>query len=200
MPNNLQSIVGGIFRAVSNNKVSLGLTDQNVTTDNPQTYTWIGHSDKLPTYPTDREQTQSPAIPWYSKSSGTGFSYSQPVPTDFTSRFAANTPGTDVSITDQASSIGSTIQSVPRYVPMGNMQFNGYEMSPQNGAHFKNYFANQLGMQNLNPLPNASNVLTAIQEQQGIQTDGSADVWHSHFRLFQNLGKDYRPAQQFRGS
>ena len=194
MANNFQSIVGGIFRGISQNKSSAGLSESNVKELNPQTYQFIGLSSKDPRYPVAKEQTQNPALPWNSSSAGTQLGYTQPIPTNVPEKLGQQLPAPDAAPTQWASSIGSMVQPVPGYVPLNNWQINNYGMSPQNGSHFLNYFANQRGIQNLQPIPVASNVLTAVQEQQNIQTDGSADVWNGHFNLFRSMAKDYNPS------
>jgi len=198
MPNNFQSIFGGIIRGLSNDKRSVGLTGHNVSTDNPHTYTWIGQETSDLRQPIEKEQSQNPSLPFAKGSSGTQYSYTQPLPTDITTLVSAGSPGTSIAETDQASAIGSMIQTVPNKVPVNNSQSNGYGMSPQNGDHFKQYFANQIGVMNKNPVPMASQVLTAVQEQQNTNTDGSSDVWHGSWQTIQSMRKGYRPANQFR--
>jgi hypothetical protein len=196
-PNNFQSIVGGIFRGLSNDKRSVGLTGSNVKTDNPHTYAWIGQETSDLRQPIEKEQSQNPSLPFAKGSSGTQYSYTQPLPTDVRTLIAQGSPGTNIALTDEASSIGSMIQTVPAQVPMNNWNFSGYGMSPQNGDHFKLYFANQLGVRNMNPTPMASQVLTAVQEQQNTNTDGSSNVWHGSWQTIQSMRKGYRPANQF---
>jgi hypothetical protein len=198
MPNNFDSIFGGILRGLSNDKRSVGLTGSNVKTDNPHTYTWIGQETSDLRQPIEKEQSQNPSLPFAKGSSGTQYSYTQPLPTDITTLVSQGSPGTSIAETDQASSIGSTIQTVPNKVPVNNSQSNGYGMSPQNGDHFKQYFANQIGVMNKNPVPMSSQVLTAVQEQQNMNTDGSSDVWHGSWQTIQSMRKGYRPANQFR--
>jgi hypothetical protein len=88
---------------------------------------------------------------------------------------------------------------MPFSVPINNAPFSGYDMNPLNGTHFKEYFANQINQYHILPAPNASNVLTAVSEQQNSMTDGSADVWQKHDQFLLDNNKGYGPAQAFRG-
>jgi hypothetical protein len=198
MPSNWDSIFGGIIRGLSNDRRSVGLTGSNVKTDNPQTYSWIGQETSDLRQPIDKEQSQNPSLPFAKGSSGIQYAYSQPVTTDVRTLVAQGSPGTNIAYTDQASSIGSMIQTVPTRVRPNNWNFSGYGMSPQNGDHFKLYFANQIGVRNMNPNPMSSQVLTAVQEQQNTNTDGSSDVWHGNWQVIQAMRKGYRPSNQFR--
>jgi len=198
-PNNYGSIVGGIIRGLSNDRRSAGLTGHNVTNDNPQSYAWIGQNTSDLRQPIQKEMSQNPSLPFEKGSSGTQYEYTNPLPTDIRSLVRQGYPGTDVNIVDQASSVGSLVQGMPSFVPINNLQLSGYGMSPQNADHFKYYFANQMGQLNLTPQVNPSNVLTAVQEHQNINTDGSAQVWHGAFQTFGTMLKRYNPANSFRG-
>jgi hypothetical protein len=197
MATNFGSIVGGIIRGLSNDRRSVALTGHNVTTDNPNTYTWIGQEPGDLRQPIQKEMSQNPSLPFEKASSGSQYEYTQPLPTDIRTLITAGSPGTDISPTTYASSIGSWVQRVPSLVPMNNGQFNGYGMSPQNADHFKVHFANQIGMRNMMAAPSASIVATAIQEQANINTDGPTDPWENALSLFQFMRKSYTPSSQY---
>ena len=197
MANNAESIIGGIVRGLVRNKRSLGLSTQNVKANNPQTQQWIGESYGSMTAPIQREQTQNPVLPWSTSSSGTSFSYSKPVPTDI--RYLVES-ATDITPTRYASSVGGLVQPVPGNVPINDMQVKGYGMSPLNGSHFFEYFANQNNQAYSPGLANAANVLTAISEQANVGSDGSADVWRNLYSLQMNASQRYNPAGSFRGA
>src|SRR5215831_17224135 len=130
-----------MIRGLSNDKRSLGIsTSASVKTDNPLTYAWIGQNTSDLRQPIEKEQSQNPSLPFEKSSSGTQYSYSQPLPTDITTLVSQGSPGTNISETDLASSIGSLIQPTPGFVRPDNWNFSGYGMSPQNADHFKAYF------------------------------------------------------------
>lgn len=191
-PRNYESILGSITRAFSKNNSG----------KNPLTRTWIGQEQNDLRQPIEKEQSQSPALPWYSRSSGTAFDWTQPVPalTDIRTRGETNSPGPDSRPTLVASSVGSLVQPMPDNVPLNNVQFSGYGMSPQNGDHFQHYFANQVNQHNITFAVNPANVLTAVSEQQNQMADGSADVWGSYNKIFDAMQKNYRPVTTSRGS
>jgi len=194
MPNNFESIFGGIFRGLSSNKSSAG-TNSLIPTqqNNPLVYGWIGQETNDLRYPISKEQTQNPVL-GPNLSSGTQFAYSSPVPTDIPTQIQGSYPTTDVSRVALVSSrIGSMVQPIPCVVPINNGQFNGYEMSPVNGQHFFGYFANQLGMYNLQGRPNAANVLTAIQAEANVNSDGSSDLWNGAWQTILSMRKSYDP-------
>ena len=198
MATNFGSIVGGIVRGLSNDKRSAGLTGSNVKTDNPHTYNWIGQETSDLRQPIQKEMSQNPSLPFEKGSSGTEYSYSNPLPTDITTLVKQGSPGTNVSPFREASSIGSLIQTVPSYVPNNNWNFSGFGMSPQNADHFKTYFANQIGVNPANPNPLSANVLTAITEQANTPIDGSHDVWNGAWETYISMRKDSKPSNQFR--
>jgi len=198
MATNFGSIVGGIVRGLSNDKRSAALTGSNVKTDNPQTFTWIGQNTSDLRQPIQKEMSQNPSLPFEKGSSGTQYSYSQPLPTDITTLVAQGSPGTNVGEFREASSIGSLIQTIPSIVPNNNWNFSGFGMSPQNGDHFKTYFANQIGINPANPNPLSANVLTAVTEQANIPIDGSVNVWNGAWQTINAMGKPYHPSNQFR--
>jgi len=199
---NLQSILGGIFGGLSNNKSSGGLSGSNVKTNNPQTYAWIGQAAGGTRYQTTRESQQGQQLPWYSGSSGTGFSYSQLLPTDIPSISHQVTPATNVQAMgwDDPSVVGSTISALPGTVPVANFgQFNGYQMNPQNAESWRTYYANQMSNVPLKRQPNASNVASAVTQQSSIGAEGSLDPWASHSSLVTAMAKGYSPTRQFWG-
>src|SRR5215831_14724720 len=188
-----------MIRGLSNDKRSLGIsTSANVKTDNPLTYAWIGQETSDLRQPIEKEQSQNPSLPFAKGSSGTQYSYTQPLPTDVTTLISQGSPGPSITPTVHASSIGSLIQPMPGFVPMNNWAFNGMGMMPQNGDHFKSFFANQNGLANMQPTPLPASVLSAVQEQQNVGSHGSNDVWASGWQTFQAMGKDYKPSNQFR--
>jgi hypothetical protein len=197
-PNNFGSIVGGILRGLSNDKRSVGLTGSNVKTDNPQTYSWIGQETSDLRQPIQKEQSQNPSLAFAKGSSGTQYAYSKPLPTDITTLVSQGAPGTNISETDLASSIGSLIQPTPGFVRPDNWNFSGMGMSPQNADHFKTYFANQIGVNHRVTPPLSAQVMTDVQEQQNTNTDGSSNLWHGAWQTIQSMRKGYRPANQFR--
>jgi hypothetical protein len=196
MPTRWQSITGGILRGLSNDKRSAGLTGSNVKTDNPHTYTWIGQETSDLRQPIQKEQTQQPALPFGMASGGTQYSYQNPLPTDIRMLLTQGSPGTDVGTKDASSDTGSLNQSVPGNAPMNNgFQSSGYGMSPQNGDHFKYYFANSIGAQANNKVPFPSSVLNAVQVQQNSNTDGNPDVWKGAMQVFGSMSKGYAGVQ-----
>lgn len=198
-PNNLQSILGGIFRGMTNNKSSAGLPpDTNVRANNPNTYRWIGApAGDQNNPPITTEQTQQPALAWFRGSAGTAFAYTQPTVTDIPNALSQPTPDTSVAFTNQASSIGSLVQSHPSSVPTGNWQTQGLGMNPTNAEHFREYFANQIGTRHLLPTPNAASVLTAVQSQNNMSADGSVDVRNLRYSITAANAKGYQPLQNF---
>src|SRR5215471_8209973 len=198
MANNFGSIVGGIVRGLSNDRRSAGLTGSNVKTDNPHTYRWIGQETSDLRQPIEKEMSQNPSLPFEKTTSGTEYSYTNPLPTDIRTLIQQGSPGTDIAETRQASSIGSTIQTVPPVVPINNWNFSGMGMSPQNGDHFKYYFANQIGVKNQNANPLPANVLAFSTEQANTVIDGSHDVWNGAWQTFISMRKNYQPSTQFR--
>ncbi len=199
-PTNFGSIIGGIIRGLSNDKRSAGLKGSNVTNDNPQSYGWIGQETSDLRQPIEKEQTQNPSLPFLTKSSGVEYSYTTPLPTDIRSRITAGMPGTNVDSTNQASSIGSMIQTVPSMVLMNNWQEHGYGMSPQNGDHFKTFFANQMGVRAILPQPLPSAVANAVSHQADSNLVGSHDVWHSSWQTFLTMRKTHHPSAQYLGT
>ena len=199
MPNNWDSIVGGIVRGLSNDHRSAGLTGSNVKTDNPHTYAWIGQETSDLRQPIQKEATQNPSLPFTMGSPGTQYSYSQTLPTEVRTFFTQATPGTDVSIRSEASSVGSQTLIPTNYAPINNRQTSGYGMSPQNGDHFKAYFANQIGLNNNLPKANAAVTTEHIQEQQGLGSAGSNAVWHNSWQTFISMRKSYSPNQTYHG-
>ena len=202
MATNFESIVGGIFRGLTKNNLvnpqALGM-NRNIPERVPLVSQWIGRETNDLRQPIEKEQTQNPALPWYSRSSGTQVSYSQPVPTDIPTRIAESIPQPNSNVTLEPSSIGSLVQPMPKEVPLRNWQFNGYEMSPTNGEHFKTFFANQINYINGYASPTPANVLSAVTYQQNLITDGSPDVWESHNRMIKGVEKGYTPYTSFRG-
>jgi len=199
--NNFESIFGGIFRGLASNKSSAGLNQTNTQSDkNPLTYAWIGQQTNDLRQPIEKEQSQSPALPGLFGSSGTAYSYSVPLPTDVRSIASYNNPATSVALNSLPSQLGSTVHPAPAYAPIDNWAFRGYGMSPQNGDHFKQYFANQMGNFNMMPKPNPSNVLTAVSDQANIAVDGSADVWQGTYQTMTLMGKRYNPMANYRGA
>jgi hypothetical protein len=199
IPTNFQSIVGGIFRGLSNDKRSVGLTGSNVKTDNPQTYTWIGQETSDLRQPIEKEQTQNPSLPFLKGSSGTQYAYTNPLPTDIRTGILESYPGTSIEKTFVPSSIGSLLQPMPDMVPLNNWQQRGYGMSPQNADHFKTYFANQIGLTNLIPQPTPSNTMDAVQAQQQSSTVGRHSDWFNVWQHILTMRKTYTPANNFRG-
>lgn len=195
MPTNYESIFGGIFRGLSNNKNSGGTNPQIPTQqNNPLVYAWIGQQTNDLRQPIQKEQAQNSTL-GLASSAGTLVPYSQPVPTDIPTRTALTTPGTDVSLAVFASPIGGLTQPVPLAVPTSNNGggFGDYDMQPLNGSHFSRYFSNQLGNYNLLAKPNPANVLTAVQEQANSNSDGSANVWQGAYQTFAMMAKPYDP-------
>jgi len=192
MPNNWQSITSGILKGISNDKRSVGLTGSNTKTDNPNTFTWIGQETSDLRQPIQKEQTQTPSLPFGNASAGTVYSYQNPLPTDIRMLISQGSPGTNVSPKDASSDTGSLIQGIPDTVATNNaFPSSGYGMSPQNGDHFKYYFANTIGAQANNKVPFPASVLTAVQEQQNFNTDGSSNVWNGAMQLFGSMSKSY---------
>lgn len=199
MTNNFQSIVGGIIRGLTNDKASAG-TNPHIPTqqNNPLVYTWIAQQTNDLRQPIEKEQSQNPSLPFGKASSGTQYEYTNPLPTDIRMLISQGSPGTNIDPTQQASSIGSLIQTVPDLVPLNNWNFSGFGMSPQNADHFKSYFANQLGVQNTNKYPLSGQILAEVQEQANTNADGSSNVWHGAWQTFETMTKPYHPANQFR--
>jgi hypothetical protein len=194
MPNNFQSIVGGIFRGISSNKSSAGLNQTNTQNDtNPLTYQWIGESTGGTAYPINREQTQNPALPFAKGSAGTNIPYAPPVLTDIPTLLNQGSPGTDVSLRTSAGSVGSQTSIPPGMAPIANAVGNGYGMSPQNADHFKVYFANQIGLSNQLPRASAKTTGLAIADQQHENVAGSSDSWKSAYQTFSAMQKGYSP-------
>jgi len=198
-PNNWQSIVGGIVGGISNDKRSAGLTGHNVTTDNPQTYGWIGQETSDLRQPIQKESSQNPSIPFTSGSPGVAMPYAQLLPNDIPTFLQQGAPGTNVSIRTEASSVGSPTLIPTGFAPINNAQFSGYGMSPQNGDHFKQYFANQIGLSN--QLPKASPAVSAmaVQVEQSLGSAGSQDSWIHAWQTFTNMRKTYQPNQTYHG-
>ena len=194
-PNNFQSIFGGIFRGLSNNRSSGGLNQTNTqNSDNPLTYQWIG----FPT-PSDlrqqiqKEQTQNPSLPFEKGSGGTSVDYSRAVLTDIPTLVNQGSPGTDISLRHSAASAGSPTNIPTGFASPTNWVGNGYGMSPQNGDHFKTFFANQLNLRNV--LPKATPMITslAISEQADTHVANSNDSWKNAFQLYSSMQKQYYP-------
>lgn len=193
-PNNFTSIFGGIFRGLSNNKSSGGLNQTNTqNSSNPLTYQWIGQSAGGTTYQIDREQTQNPSLPFEKGSGGTNVAYSSPPLTDIPTLLNQGAPGTDVSIRNSAGSVGSPTNVPAGYAPRNNGVGSGFGMSPQNADHFKQYFANQIGLQNNLPRASAKNTTLAVSDQQHTNVAGSSDSWQSSFQTFAAMQKGYSP-------
>jgi hypothetical protein len=143
--------------------------------------------------PITKEQTQNPSLPFGKSSAGTEYSYENPLPTDIRMLVTQGIPGTNVSPNDASSDTGSLIQPIPDNVPYaGSFQSSGYGMSPQNGDHFKYYFANNIGNYANTKVPFPATVLSAIQEQPGVNSDGSSNVWHGAFQTFATMRKGYQ--------
>jgi len=199
MANNFQSIVGGIFRGLSNNRASGGLNQTNTqSSQNPLTYQWIG----FPTpsdlrQPIQKEQTQNPSLAFEKGSAGTSQSYSMPPLTDIPTLVTQGMPGPDSSFRLTAGSVGSKSNIPALRAPINNAQGNGFGMSPQNGDHFKQYFANQIGLFNVltKPVPEAT--ASAISVQQHTNVAGNPDAWASSWQTFLSMAKGYNPAGNF---
>jgi len=195
--NNLDSILSGIFKGLSNSKTSGGISKP--LAGNPLEASWIGLETNDLRAQIQKEGSQNPALDWHASSSGTQVSYTKPVPTDILTRISSSYPQTDIGLSSVASSVGSLVQAIPKQVQINNLQFNGYEMNPTNGGHFFTYFANQLGNRHLIPVVNPASVLTAIGDQQNIVTDGNANTWDAHLQFMINRNKGYMPATSFFG-
>jgi hypothetical protein len=199
MPNNFQSIVGGIFRGLSNDRRSVALTGSNVKTDNPLTFTWIGQETSDLRQPIEKEVSSNPSLPFEKTTPGTQYEYANTLPTDVRTLVKQGSPGTDVSIRDKASSVGSSTLVPTGFAPINNAQNAGVGMSPQNGDHFKSYFANQIGLSNQLPVAHAASTLQGVMEEQSRNITGSADVWHGSWQTFVNMRKRYNPNQTYYG-
>jgi hypothetical protein len=196
MPTNAASIFGGIFRGLTNNTVSQGTNPQVPTQqNNPNVYRWIGQSTQDLRQPVSKEATQNPALPWGTGSSGTLIPYGQNVPLGTDIQQGA--PDPSIAFDPYASQIGSTIQPIPKVIPVANNNLGNTEMMPQNGSHFKDHFVNQMGSYNLIGDPNAANVLTAVQAQANTHADGSPDIWQNAYQVFNSMAKGYNPSQQY---
>ena len=196
-----QSYLGGIIAGLAHNKRSYGISsDQNVKSNNPQTYAWIGQAAGGTRYQTDKEAQQNVQLPWYGASTGTTFGYSQLLPTDIPSIAHQVTPDTSIALAPDPSTVGSTVSALPDAVPIGNFnQWNGYQMNPQNAESWRTYYANQMGNVPLKRTPNALNVMAAVTKQANTSADGPNDVWATHTALMTSMSKNYQPARQFWG-
>ena len=194
-PTNADSIFGGIFRGLSNNRSSGALNQTNTqNSNNPLTYQWIG----FPTpsdlrQPIEKEQTQNPSLPFDKGSSGTNVPYSSAPLTDIPTLLQQGSPGTNTSIRDTASSVGSPTNVPAGWAPIANPVGSGYGMSPQNADHFKQYFANQIGLGNNLPKASAANTTLAIAHQQHTNSAGASDAWQRSWEVFGSMQKDYNP-------
>lgn len=203
-PTNWDSIVGALFRGNTNNTSSAALPETNVRQNNPQTFQWIGTSYNADLRaPIQKEQTQNPALDWSRGSAGLGLSYAQPTVTDIPTVLSGIQPAPSIAFTNEASAIGSVVQSIPGTINTGNMQnaSGGYGMNPTDAAHWFSYFANQLGTRHLLPTANPASVLTAVQAQANQVTDGNVDTGAP---LLNKIGaaqmKGYQPMQSFFGA
>lgn len=195
MPNNFESIFGGMFRGLASNKSSGGLNQTNTqNASNPQTYQWIGQASGGTVFPINREQTQNPALPFAFGSAGISLSYANPVLTDIPTLLSQGSPGTDVSQRDAAGSVGSPTNIPATYASLsGGYIGNGYGMSPQNADHFKTFFANQIGLSNKLPKASAFNTSLAITDQADTHIGSSQDSWKNAWNVFSSMQKGYSP-------
>jgi len=198
-PNNFGSIVGGIVRGSTNSRRSVGLTGHNVSTDNPLTFAWIGQETSDLRQPIQKEVSQNPSLPFEKTTPGTQYEYTNPLPTDVRTLFNQGSPGTNVSLRDKAASVGSSTLIPTGFAPMNNAVGAGFGMSPQNGDHFKFYFANQIGLSNMLPKANAATMAQGVMEEQSRNVAGSADIWHGNWQTFISMRKAYNPNQTYYG-
>lgn len=197
----IQSILGGIFRGTSQNNASAALQTHNVTQNNPLTTQWIGISQNAnQNAPIQKEGSQNVQLPWYTASTGTGFSYSKPLPTDIPSIAHQVTPAANSATDPNSSNVGSLVNPAPSSVPIGNYsQFQGYQMNPQNAEQWHTYYANAMGNVPLKRQPNAANVLAAVTAQTNIADGNGNDPQFAANQLQTMMTKNYQPSRQFWG-
>jgi|SRR5215471_5388835 len=198
-PNNFQSIIGGMIRGLTNSRRSAALTAHNVSNDNPQSFAWIGGSTSDLRQPIEKEMSQQPSLAFGKASSGTSYAYFNPVLNDIPSLYLQGQPGTNVSERKVAGSVGSPTNVPAPFAPIDNWPSAGYGMSPQNGDHFKYYFANQIGLSNQLPKPNPANVAEMTMAAQNHSAAGASDLWFSHAQTVSNMLKGYNPSGNYRG-